>query len=77
MDKPTRTGDEPKAVELEEGKMYAWCSCGNSSKQPFCDGSHSGSDFTPEMFKAEKTGTHYLCACKATGNSPFCDGSHK
>ena len=27
-------------VEVEEGKTYYWCQCGESSNQPFCDGSH-------------------------------------
>ena len=28
------------AVDVEEGKTYYWCQCGESSNQPFCDGSH-------------------------------------
>ena len=35
------------AVEVEKDKSYYWCSCGKSSKQPFCDGSHKGTEFTP------------------------------
>jgi CDGSH-type Zn-finger protein len=66
----------PYAVELEEGKKYAWCSCGRSSNQPFCDGSHQGTGLMPNVFAAEKTGTAYLCGCKHTGNAPLCDGSH-
>jgi CDGSH-type Zn-finger protein len=77
MSTAKRGGDAPIACELEEGKKYAWCSCGQSCNQPYCDGSHKGSGFVPLMFTAEKTGTKYLCACKATGNGPFCDGSHK
>lgn len=77
MSTPKRAGDAPIACELEEGKKYAWCTCGESSNQPYCDGSHKGTGFVPQMFVAEKTGTKYLCACKATGNGPFCDGSHK
>lgn len=67
---------EPIAVELEAGKTYAWCTCGESSGQPFCDGSHKGGDFTPLLFKAEETKTAYLCQCKQTDNPGFCDGSH-
>ncbi len=67
---------EPAKVELEEGKNYFFCTCGKSSKQPFCDGSHSGTDFTPHMFTAEKDGKAWLCQCKRTGKQPFCDGSH-
>ncbi len=64
------------AVEIEEGKTYAWCACGESSKQPFCDGAHKGSEFTPHIFKAEKSETKYMCMCKRTGNGPSCDGTH-
>ena len=32
----------PYMVEVEEGKTYFWCSCGQSDNQPFCDGSHKG-----------------------------------
>jgi CDGSH iron-sulfur domain-containing protein 3 len=77
MDKPKRAGDQPMAVELEEGKTYAWCACGLSKNQPFCDGSHKVTTFTPTVFKAEKSGQHYICMCKGTKNKPFCDGSHK
>lgn len=66
----------PYAVELEEGKTYYWCACGKSASQPFCDGSHKGSDITPKAFTAEKTGTAYLCGCKHTKNIPYCDGTH-
>ncbi len=67
---------EPKAVELEEGKTYFWCTCGKSENQPFCDGKHKGSDFAPLMHKAEVAKTVYLCQCKQTNGAPFCDGSH-
>lgn len=66
----------PYAVDLEEGRMYAWCSCGKSARQPFCDGSHKDTDFQPVTFKAERTETVYLCGCKQTSDHPFCDGSH-
>jgi len=66
----------PYAVEVEEGGTYYWCSCGKSNNQPFCDGSHQGSEFNPVVFTAKKSETVYLCGCKKTGNQPFCDGSH-
>jgi CDGSH-type Zn-finger protein len=68
---------EPYVVDLEAGRSYAWCRCGRSVKQPFCDGSHKETSLTPVMFKAEKDGKAFLCGCKATDNQPFCDGSHK
>ncbi len=76
MGKAKIAGKQPEAVQLEEGKTYAWCSCGESSNQPFCDGSHRDSGFTPHIFKAEKTETKHFCMCKQTNNAPFCDGTH-
>jgi len=66
----------PYPVTLEAGKTYYWCSCGKSKNQPFCDGSHKGSEFVPQQIKAEKTETVYLCGCKMSANKPFCDGTH-
>ncbi|MGB7285955.1 MAG: CDGSH iron-sulfur domain-containing protein [Salaquimonas sp.] len=77
MAKGAVAAKEPIAVDVEEGKAYFWCTCGQSSKQPFCDGSHKGSDFAPMAWKAEASGTKYFCACKQTNGEPFCDGSHK
>lgn len=68
--------NSPFKVELIEGNAYYWCSCGKSANQPFCDGSHKGSEFTPVKFVAEETKTAYLCGCKKSANGPFCDGSH-
>ena len=69
--------NEPYKVELEEGKKYAWCACGLSKKQPYCDGSHKEVGMKPVLFEAEKSGDHWLCGCKATANQPMCDGTHK
>jgi CDGSH iron-sulfur domain-containing protein 3 len=79
MDKPKCAGTAPIAVELEAGKKYAWCSCGLSANQPFCDGSHKqeGCEFRPIVFVAEKAETVYFCTCKQTQTAPRCDGSHK
>lgn len=74
---PTIAQKGPYAVELEAGKSYFWCRCGNSKNQPFCDGSHRGGPFLPVNFTAQATGTAYLCGCKHTGNQPYCDGTHK
>jgi len=67
----------PVKVVLEHGKDYWFCTCGLSANQPFCDGSHKGSTFSPKKFTAEKSGDAWLCQCKHTNNAPYCDGSHK
>ena len=77
MDKPNVADTCPKQVELVAGKKYAFCTCGQSATQPFCDGTHSGTDFIPMVFTAEETKTAHLCQCKQTGTAPYCDGSHK
>ncbi len=67
---------EPYAVEVEAGKVYYWCACGRSNKQPFCDGSHKETTFTPIAFEVEESKTVYFCGCKRTANRPLCDGTH-
>ncbi len=66
----------PYATEVEEGKNYFWCACGQSKNQPFCDGSHKDTGFSPVKYTAEKTGKVFFCGCKHTANQPLCDGSH-
>ena len=68
---------KPTTAELKTGEEYCWCRCGRSAKQPFCDGSHRGTDITPMSFAVKEDGEAYLCQCKQTRNSPYCDGSHK
>jgi len=77
MAEPKIAAKQPVAVNLEAGKTYAWCRCGESGAQPFCDGAHRGGEFTPLVWKAEQAGEVWLCQCKRTGNAPFCDGTHK
>ena len=67
----------PFKVEVEAGKTYYWCTCGNSNSQPFCDGSHKGGTFTPLAYTADATGTKLFCGCKHSGAKPMCDGAHK
>ncbi|MEZ5715901.1 MAG: CDGSH iron-sulfur domain-containing protein [Paracoccaceae bacterium] len=66
----------PYPVEVEEGKNYFWCACGKSKNQPFCDGSHKGSDFAPIKYTAEASKKVFFCGCKHSAKSPLCDGSH-
>jgi len=77
MTDPVRAADAPFTVDVEAGKTYAWCACGRSRSQPFCDGSHRGTGLTPVTYKAEESKQVYFCGCKSTGSPPLCDGSHK
>ena len=77
MSEPTIAQKAPYGVAVEVGKTYYWCACGKSANQPFCDGTHKGSEFAPKAYTADENGTAYLCGCKHTHNAPLCDGSHK
>ncbi len=76
MLKGKKAGNSAIVVEVEKNKSYFWCSCGLSSKQPFCDGSHKNTEFSPVKFIADETKKMFFCTCKQTNNRPFCDGSH-
>ncbi len=76
MNEPIIADNKPTPANLKAGEEYHWCACGQSNNQPFCDGSHVGTEFTPVAFTAEADGEAFLCACKHTGNAPFCDGTH-
>lgn len=76
MSEAVRASDTPLPINVEAGKAYFWCACGQSKNQPFCDGSHKGSTFTPVKYEAKESKTVYFCGCKATANQPLCDGSH-
>lgn len=76
MTDPKIAKKQPVLVTLEPG-TYFWCACGKSNNQPFCDGSHKGSEFSPIMLKTEEKKDVWLCQCKHSGNKPYCDGTHK
>ena len=75
MEKPTIASKKPIILEMEPG-TYWWCSCGKSKHQPFCDGSHAGSEFRPMEVKIEEKKRVVWCTCKHTKKPPFCDGAH-
>ena len=76
MADPLMPQKAPYAVELTLGD-YWWCACGQSKSQPFCDGSHKGTEFTPLKFTNTEAQKVWLCGCKLSAGKPFCDGSHK
>ena len=75
MKTPKVADRKPIAVELEAGEHY-WCACGLSNNQPFCDGSHAGTEFKPVSFTVDEPQESYLCMCKHTKTPPYCDGTH-
>ena len=76
MENPKVAAKTPAALKLEPG-TYFWCACGQSKNQPFCDGSHKGTAFSPVAFKLDVSKDVFLCQCKNSKNQPFCDGSHR
>ena len=77
MPTPEIAARTPFAINVEKGKDYYWCSCGKSKSQPFCDGSHKGSEFAPTKYSADESKTVYFCGCKQSDNGALCDSSHK
>ncbi len=75
MDRPHVAGKGPAVLDLKPG-TYWWCQCGLSKNQPFCDGSHKTTSFSPKKLEIDAERKVALCVCKQTGNSPMCDGSH-
>jgi CDGSH-type Zn-finger protein/quercetin dioxygenase-like cupin family protein len=76
-DLPRIARHKPYYYKLVPGKKYAWCACGLSKRQPFCDGSHAGTSFEPVMYRATDTdGEVLFCGCKQSAEKPFCDGAH-
>lgn len=76
MSEPVIAQKKSYAFEVEPGK-YAWCACGQSKNQPYCDGSHKGSEFRPIVVEITEKKTVHWCGCKHSQNKPYCDGSHK
>ena len=76
MASPVVAQKSPYSADVEAGKSYWWCACGQSKRQPFCDGSHKGGEFTPVEYKADASKTVWFCGCKNTKSPPLCDGSH-
>lgn len=77
MDERIIAQKAPYEVAVESGKSYWCCACGRSAAQPFCDGSHKGTNLSPLRWMATETGPAWFCGCKRTGTAPLCDGMHR
>jgi len=76
MNEPVVANKNPAVIELEPG-TYWWCACGRSSNQPWCDGSHKGTQFQPVELNIDESKKYALCQCKHSNNGAFCDGTHR
>jgi CDGSH-type Zn-finger protein len=72
---PTPLSPAPHFIDVIEGETYAWCACGRSRNQPFCDGSHKGGDVKPLSYTAGTSCEVVFCGCKTSDRAPICGGS--
>ena len=75
MSSPDVPQKAPFVIDVEPG-TYAWCACGKSQKQPYCDGSHGGTGMIPKIERITEARRVAWCGCKHSKNPPFCDGTH-
>lgn len=76
MEKPIIVQKHSLKLEMEPG-TYFWCSCGRSENQPYCDGSHKGTRFTPEKVIITEKQIFPWCLCRYSEKGAICDGKHK
>lgn len=69
--------DLPNTIDETPGTKY-YCTCGESTNKPYCDGSHETQETgkLPVEFEVEKACRMTICDCGKTKTSPKCDGSH-
>lgn len=68
MGKPLPHPKKTSTVTLESGPL-AFCTCGKSSRLPFCDGSYRHTKFTAVLFKIPASRDEWLCPNSST-NKP-------
>ena len=77
MAEPKIAQRKPFVVDEQAGEKW-WCACGESQKQPYCDGSHKKLNTGIEPIRVEIKEAKKIawCGCKHSGNKSYCDGSH-
>jgi CDGSH-type Zn-finger protein len=75
MSQPKIAQKSPYILEVEP-KKYAWCACGLSENQPYCDGTHKSTDLKPIIVEITEKKKIAWCGCKNSANQPYCDGTH-
>ena len=60
----------PFLIDEVSGKK-AFCTCGLSLKQPYCDGSHKDTGFTPEIIELSENKKVAWCGCKGQKKAHF------
>ncbi len=76
MEKPIIVQKHSMKMDMDPG-TYFWCACGKSEKQPFCDGSHKGSEFRPVKVVVDEPKRIKWCMCKHSRDGAFCDNTHR
>jgi len=76
MSSPVVAKKQPYIVKLARGDYY-WCACGRSKRQPYCDGSHRGTTFSPVKVAQGEPSEVKLCGCKQSATKPYCDCTHE
>ncbi len=69
--------DSPFIIDVKAGETKAICRCGKTNNPPFCDGSHRGTEFTPERVTFDEDKKAAICGCGKSEKFPFCDGTHR
>jgi len=71
---------KPYNVYVEDNKVYHWCTCGESTTEPWCDDAPNAErcrtrGFVPDPCIPKYKGTKAMCGCKHSSMRPYCNGT--